>query len=413
MNSGLAKLTEKPETDPTDGQADVIANNLIGQFEDLTALARQINAFLGDGEEKVQVDNPDDAVKALRLVIMAAKAVARILRTAKVLAPSVRFLDLGVLGDLKAVQDECGLAFFAAIRAMRSLDFDKLERVMDNIGNYEDPELETLVSEWDDDDVSVLSDDTGLGTKRSGRTADKSVSSGSTMSKGSPPGSRLGVSPKQGRVNTMFRYMFGAAEDLRDAGVSMSLDRPPPGGKGTMRPRVRGRRPEVPQEVEDEDMTQAMNRGQRMAEQEEEEFQMREQGLALLTEDVERDKAQEAADNALFAQLNRRRETDLKPFKRFGVKAYDDLVNLLDQRFKDATTLLYVAYTNFNAYRQQKVLPARAADADVGNAIKTGAGMYGGFDMIQGSVSRMGGKVYKVGGSSDILYEREGLPRFL
>lgn len=419
MNSGIAKLTEKPDEDPTGGSADQIATNLISQFEDLTALCRQVNAFLGDGEEWIELDTPDDAIKALRLVIIAAKATARILRTARALAPVMRFLDLGVLGDLKAAQAECDEAMFNARRAMLSIDFSKFERVIDEIGNYEDPETESFISEWDD--MSSVGDES-LGTKRTGSTSSKTGKSGSTVSKGSPPGSKLGVGPKQGRVNTMFRYMFGAAEDLRDAGVSMSLDRPPPGGKGKPRPRGLFRGERVPtqeairvptQEDVDEDMTQSVLRGQRMAQLEEEEFQMREEGRALLQREVQRDAEQQRADEVLVDALNEERLQTIKPFKRFGIEAYHELIRLMLQAFSQALVILNAGYNNFNAYRQQKVLPAGAADADVANAVKTGSGMRGGFDMVQGSVSRMGSKVYKVGGSSDILYEREGLPRFL
>lgn len=406
MKSGIARLTEKPDTDPTGGKADVIANNLISQFEDLTALSRQITAYLGDGEEKVELDNPDEGVKALRLVIMAAKAAARILRTVKMLAPAMRFLDLGVLSDLKAVEEECTQAFFAAIRAMRSLDFAKLERVMDNIGNYQDPELETLVSDWDDDasfldDEDTLTQDTGSTVKFNRLSNKDTASTSSTVKMG-----------RQSRVNSMFGFMLGAAEDLENAG------RPARRIPATAIPRLSTLPPRRPRRASrDSELDSAIKRGAMMAQLEVgDEEELRREGLNLLAADVERNKEQEAADDALLDQLNKQKAADLKSFKRFGVGAYDRLVDLLGDRYKMAIEILYAAYENFNAYRQQKVMKAVSDAADVSNAIKTGAGFE---DMVQGTAARFYGvtphiqKIYKVGGSSDILYEREGLPRFL
>ena len=423
MKSGIAKLTERPDVDPTQGSADQLAKLLISQYEDLTALSRQIVAYMGDGSVDVEMQ-PDEAIKALKLVIIAAKLVSRIVRLAKGLTPNMRFLDLGIMGDLKAVQDECNTEFYAALRGLRSLRLPEFSpEQMDRIENYQDPELETVLSEWDDedDDLSTVGS-ISLGTKRSDNsTVSKSGStrSGNTKTKGSPPGSKLGVRPKQARVNTMFRYMFGAAEDLRDAGVSMSLDRPPPGGKGTPRPRgLRGRVPQVEQEEVDEDMTRSIARGQRMAEMEEEEDyqnRLKEEGRALLQDD---------AANMILADADREVQNAINkvqaekvPFTAFSQNAYLELVDMLQTRFMQASEMLYAGFLNFNAYREQKVLPARAADADVGNAVKTGAGMYG--DMVQGTASNFYGvtphiqNIYRVGGSSDILYRREGLPRFL
>lgn len=412
MKSGIAKLTEKPDMDPTNGSADQVANLLIAQFEDLTALSRQVTVFLGEGEKYTEITDPDAAVRALKLIILSAKVVARILRLAKALTPNMRYLDLGIMSDLKAVQEECTQAFFTAVQALKSLDLSKFtDAELAMLGSYEDPELGSALSEYDDEDLSTVGS-ISLGTKRSGSTQSKSGRSGSTKSKGSPPGSKLGVGPKQGRINTMFRYMFGAAEDLRDAGVSMSLDRPPPGGKGRPRPRMM-RAP--PQDVEDEDMTQAIERGRRIAEQEEEEFQ----ALAK-DEDSEETKAQQKTNDELERRIRRAEEERYNvPFTSFTVDAYKGVVSMLATRYLQAVEILNAGYANFNAYRQQKVLPARASDADVGNAVKTGSGMRGGFDMVQGTASNFYGvtphiqNIYRVGGSSNILYEREGLPRFL
>jgi hypothetical protein len=162
-------------------------------------------------------------------------------------------------------------------------------------------------------------------------------------------------------------------------------------------------------------MQRAIDKGAMMAQLDEED-QLRQEGLALLRADVERDKAQQEADDALAEQLNKVGTEGERPFKRFGVGAYESLVDLLTDRYKMAIDILYSAYDNFNAYRQQRVLKEVSDLADVGNAIKTGAGF---GDMIHGTAARFYGvtphiqKVYKVGGSSDILYDLEGLPRFL
>lgn len=414
MKSGVAKLTDRPDTDPTNGSADQLANLLIAQYEDLTALSRQITSYMGDGSVEAKM-TPEEAIKALKLVIIAAKLVNRILRLAKGLAPVMRFLDLGLLSDLKAVQDECTQEFFSAIRGLRSLRLPEFSpKEMDTIANYQDPELDTVLSEWDaeDDDLSSVGS-ISLGTKRtSSSTGSKSSKSGSTVSKGSFASAPVrGMGPKQGRVNTMFRYMFGAAEELARP-MGSSLDRPP--GKGKPKPRTfRGPRVPTTQEDVDEDMTRSIQRGQRMAELEEEEdlqLRLRAEGQELLQQEVRNDEQREA-DRLVDNELNKEQSKHV-PFTAFSQTAYLDLVSMLQARFVRAAEVLNAGFVNFNAYRQQRVLPAQAADADVGNAIKTGSGMYGG-DMVQGSVSRMGGKVYTVGGSSDILYKREGLPRFL
>jgi len=439
MKSGIAKMTEKPDMDPTNGSADQLANLLIVQFEDLTALSRQVTVFLGDGKKYTEFDDPELTVKALKLTILASKVVARILRLSSALAKVMRFLDLGIMSDLKAVQEESNDAFFAAMRGLRIVDLSKYtDAELQMIANVQDDELGTALSEWDveDDDLSTVgsitvgtkvNDNSTLGSKRSGSTSSKSGRSGSTKFKGSPPGSKLGrPTVKQSRVNTMFRYMFGAAEDLRNAGRTMSLDRPGK-GKGTPRPRPRGRIPQVDQEEVDEDETQsvadAVNRGRRIAEMEEEEFQARarDDGSIPDLEPTALLQEQKKTDAQIELEIKLAEEQkETVPFTRFTVDAYKGVLDLLESRYKDAIKILYAAYRNFNAYRQQRDLPARAADADVGNAVKTGSGMYGdGFYDVQGTASRFYGvtphiqKIYSVGGSSNILYEREGLPRFL
>jgi hypothetical protein len=429
MKSGILKLTDRPDMDPTNGSADQLANLLIGQLEDLTALSRQITSYMGDGSTgEIEFTNPDEAIRALKLMIVSARIVARILRLAKALAPNMRYLDLGILSDLKAVNDECKDAFTSAVNGLDALKFKNFTpQQMDTISNYQDLDFGSINSEFDDNSDIDTVGSISLGTKRTGSTADtgsKTVSSGSTISKRSPKGSKLGVplprqnqqrQPRPSRMNTMFRYMFGAAEDLRDAA---SLDRPPPGGKGTPRPRARRPRVDsgevIDAELVDEDMLRAIQRGQRMASLEEEEFQQlaREEGREVLQQAVANDE-QRQADIEVQNALDRV-EAEKVPFTAFSETAYHDLLDMTFGRFLQAEDLLFSGFNNFNAYRQQRVLPATAADADVGNAIKTGSGMCGGFNMVQGTNARMSGnKVYTIGGSSDILYRREGLPRFL
>lgn len=426
MKSGVLKLTERPDKDPTNGSADQIATLLISQYEDLTALSRQITAYMGEGDSVVIMD-ADQAIKALKLAILASKVVSRILRLSGALASVMRFLDLGLLSDLKAVKEECTTAFYSAIRGLRSVDLRSFTpEEIRRMGDFQDPELGTVLSEWDeeDDDLSTVGT-ISLGTKRSsGSTSSKSSKSGSTKSKGivSAP-----VRGTRGRVGTMFQYMFGAAEDLARP-LGTSLDRPP--GKGKPKPTPRGlfRGQRVPtqealrvptQEDVDEDMTQAVLRGQRLAELEEEEFQAlaREEGSLPELEPEEYENEEQRDTDSLVERTVRSVVPITVPFTEFGAKAYDDLVDLIEERYVKAAQILYAGFQNFNAFRQQRVLPAKAADADVGNAVKTGSG-YGG-DMVQGTASRFYGvtpqiqNVYRVGGSSNILYEREGLPRFL
>lgn len=430
MKSGVLKLTERPDKDPTNGSADQIATLLISQYEDLTALSRQITAYMGEGDSVVIMD-PDQAIKALKLAILMSKVVSRILRLSGALASVMRFLDLGLLSDLKAVKEECTTAFYSAIRGLRSLDLRSFTpEEIRRMGEFEDPELGSVLSEYDDEDDLSTIGTISLGTKRSsGSTSSKSSKSGSTKSKGTFASAPVrGPRRPKGRIGTMFQYMFGAAEDLARP-IGTSLDRPPGKGKGPPRPRGLFRGQRVPtqealrvptQEDVDEDMTQAVLRGQRIAELEEEEFQAlarEDRSLPELEPEEYENEEQRDTDRLIDRALH---SAPLRvPFTEFGAKAYDDLVDLIQERYVKAAEILYAGFQNFNAFRQQRVLPARAADADVGNAVKTGSGMYGGFNMVQGTASRFYGvtpqiqNVYRVGGSSNILYEREGLPRFL
>jgi len=440
LKSGIAKLTEKPDTDPTNGSADQLANLLIAQYEDLTALSRQVTAYMGDGTKDVEMD-PEGAIKALKLAILMSKVVSRVLRLSGALASVMRFLDLGILSDLKAVKDECTTAFYDALRGLRSLDLKSFSpQQMKAIADFQDPELGTVLSEWDeeDDDLSTVGSisigtvgSTTLGTKRSGSTSSKGSKSGSTKSKGtfaSAPVRGADTRPR-GRLGTMFQYMFGATEDLARP-MGTSLDRLPEGkGKGKGKPRPRGigrfvgqRVPtqeaiRVPtQEDVDEDMTLAVNRGQRMAELEEEEFQAlaRDDGSLSLEPEEYENEEQRDTDSLIDRTINSVQQIRV-PFTQFGAKAYEDLVDLIQERYVKSAEILYAGFQNFNAYRKQRIFPAKAPDADVSNAIKTGAGFYD----VQGTASRFYGvtphiqKIYSVGGSSNLLYEREGLPRFL
>jgi len=156
MESGIVKMTEKPARDLTNGQADVIANQLITQFEDLTALFRQIVAFFGSGEGgEIYLDQPSDGVKAMSVVIMSAKLVARIFRSTKALVPLMRYMDLGILSDLKAVQEECHQSALEAFSTIRQITFDDNLDLNDVVPQEDMNDLESFVDSYDPNEPSL------------------------------------------------------------------------------------------------------------------------------------------------------------------------------------------------------------------------------------------------------------------
>lgn len=361
MESGIVKLTEKPAKDLSDGQADVIANQLITQFEDLTALFRQIVAFFGLGEGgEIYLDQSSDVVKAMSVVIMSVKLVARIARSAKVLFPVMRYMDLGVLSDLKAVQAECHQSAVEAFATIRQINFDDNVDLNHVVLPQEDiDELDGLDSSFldsydpneptgNEEEYSMMSDPTGgLPSKQSSR--------------------RRGRPIKEGSATDLLRLANRALEDLQ---------------------------------------------------QREYERDLREEGRRILMEQNELDREQgepvdETDDTISVLTDDATPVGKVKIFKRIDRKTFETLVDMMGNKLSEAMDLLEKGYSNFNKFRQQRVLRTTKSDADVANAVKTASGMRGGFSMVQGTPSRMGGKVYRVGGSSNLLYEREGLPRFL
>jgi hypothetical protein len=156
MEQGIAQLTERPDKDITNGKADDIANLLINRFEDLVELFDRIAIYFqeiedDDYEPQVVIGEPEEAKKVLKLVIATAKLIGRIVRTAKALAPVMRFLDLGILSDLKTAQENAEQSGNVAFTYLMNINLDELQ----------DEEWRSVADEEvldeDEDDVSVLS----------------------------------------------------------------------------------------------------------------------------------------------------------------------------------------------------------------------------------------------------------------
>jgi hypothetical protein len=355
MESGIVKLTEKPDVDLTSGEADDVATRLISQFEDLTALFRQINAYFGSGEGgDIFLDQPSDIVKAFGVVIVSAKLIARILRIAKSLVPMMRYMDLGVLSDLKAVQQECHESAVEAFSTLRRLDFQNTPTVDD------ESSVSTLNEIYGDFyDEYDPNEPTGNTTVGSIEYSIQSDPTGGLPSKISSK--RRGRPPKEGSKAYLLRQANDAVRQLKQA---------------------------------------------------EEDRKAREEGLRLLLAQADLNKeegvTQDSDDISALTEDSRQGVAPLQVFKRIDISTYRRLVDMMAEKLSRAMDLLDIGYNNFNKHRNQKVF--RLQDDDVGENIKTASG----FSMVRGSRSRMsGGKVYKVGGSSALLYEREGLPRFL
>lgn len=391
MQSGIVKMTERPDEDLTGGDADVIAKSLISQFEDLTALFRQISAYFGSGESgQIFLDEASDIIKAFGVVIASSKAIARILRTAKALVPLMRYMDLGILSDLKAVQAECHESATDAFRALRIIDFSDavpLEQAESEMGDmmYEMYGSEPSYDPNEPDGATFDSDEYSI----------QSAPTGGLPSK---------VSSRRGRPIV-------------------------PGSKT--------------------DLLQQANQALRDLKRTELDRRMQEEGKRILFEQLELDRQNEvpkdemATDDVSVLTEEDRTAVDAgkQVFKKLDRRTFETLVDTMGNNLSMAMDRLEEGYRNFNKYRKQRVLRS-AKDVDVGNEIKTASGMprvmyrgqmysrdvrpgdrrateaeelakRGGFNMVQGSNARMGGRVYKVGGSTDLLYEREGLPRFL
>lgn len=156
MEQGIAQLTERPDKDITNGKADDIANLLITQFEDLNGLFDTINIYFQEIEDddynpQVVIGEPEEAKKVLKLVIATAKLIGRILRTAKLLKPVMRFLDLAILSDLKTAQANAEQSGMLSFTYLQNINLDELQ----------DDEWQSVASEEDfdedEDDASSVS----------------------------------------------------------------------------------------------------------------------------------------------------------------------------------------------------------------------------------------------------------------
>lgn len=186
MEQGIAQLTERPDKDITNGKADDIANLLITQFEDLGGLFDTINIYFQEIEDddynpQVVIGEPEEAKKVLKLVIATAKLIGRIVRTAKTLAPVMRFLDLGILSDLKTAQANAEQSSMVAFTYLLNINLDELQ---------------------DDEWASVAGEE----------VLDEDEDDASSVASSVP--SRTSSDPRQRRIDSMFNRMIQAQRDL-------------------------------------------------------------------------------------------------------------------------------------------------------------------------------------------------------
>jgi len=316
MKSGIAELTEKPDTDLTNGSADVLGTRLIAQFEDLTALFRQINAYFGSGIGEVTLTESGDIVKAMTVVILSAKAVGRIVRTVNQLYPKMRYMDLGILSDLQAVQQECFEVSQESFSILKQVDFD---------GVINDTDVPPGVMEELADDPMDGSEPS-YGSDYEPEDFEEYSIQSETSYRGRPV--------VQGSKTDLLRQANQALQDLQQ----VELDR-----------------------------------------------REREESRRLLFEQLELDRQRNVPKDEMAEDIiTQDKPMKVKLFKRIDKKTYLTLLNNIEKALKDAMDKLNLGYRQFNKYRQQRVLPAKADVADVSNAIRTGAG------------------VYRIGGSSDI-----------
>jgi hypothetical protein len=197
MEQGIAKLTERPDKDITNGKADDIANLLITQFEDLGGLFDMISIYFQEMEDdgynpQVVIGEPAEAKKVLKLVIATAKLIGRVVRTTKALAPVMRFIDLGVLSDLKTAQQNAEASGNVAFTYLLNINLDELQD-----DEWQSVAGEEVLDEDEDDASSIAS----------------SVSS---------VPSRTSSDPRQRRIDSMFNRMIKAQRDLESDSDSSS-----------------------------------------------------------------------------------------------------------------------------------------------------------------------------------------------
>jgi hypothetical protein len=266
-------------------------------------------------------------LKAVSYAIFSARTVARIYRLVNQLLPVIRYMDLGVLSDLKAAKSESDELITGALYAIGNLEFsrEELEQILkievppDTLSNYDPidddtrntPSLRTADYDqsFEDDDMSVISDISSR-SSRSRRTSRSTIS----------------------REGSLFRRLIAAYDELGSVASDSTLSTTVDGIRDS-------------EEIDPSVLSGLIRRYDNMS-----------SNISSLTGATPRDK------NQLFEQVLRR-------------------VAML---YGKASDLLDLGFQTFNAFRHQRVLPAKADVADVSNAIRTGAG------------------VYRVGGSSDI-----------
>jgi hypothetical protein len=205
MEQGISKLTERPDKDITNGKADDIANLLITQFEDFTALVQSISIYFqeieGDDDIMVVVETSDEAKKIMKMIIFLARLVGRMERTAKSLLPVMRFLDLGVLSDLKTAQKNAEEAFPRAFTYLTNINLEELDE-----------------EEWGLSQVDIDEEDDA-----------SSVAS-------SVP-SRTSGDPRQRRIDSMFNRMIQAQRELSETSSQSSATPSAPSSRSVGRRR--------------------------------------------------------------------------------------------------------------------------------------------------------------------------------
>jgi len=313
MQSGIVKLTEKPDVDVSNGSADQIAGRLITLYEDLTVTLRQMLAYAEEADKDTGI-----LLKAVSYAIVSARTVARIYRLVNQLLPVMRYMDLGILSDLKAAKSETDELITGALYAIGSIEYTTQQL---NVFLNEDP-----LADYDPPD-----DSTRYTPPQAGFDYPDDISEISSRSSRSRRTSRSTLS----REASLFNRLVAAYDELG----SVSSD-------STLSTTVDGIRDS--EEVDPSVLSKLIKRYDDMSSVSD---------ISSLT-----DAATTRNPSRLFKQV-------LQVTRRLYGRASD---------------LLDLGFQTFNAFRQQRVLSTKSDLADVGNAVRTGAG------------------VYRVGGSSDI-----------
>jgi hypothetical protein len=407
LESGIVKLTERPDQDLTNGKADDIALKLIGLFEDLTALFRQIVSNFGeyniDNLEKDGQRSKHSGSEFIKYLIFTAKVIARILRVVKALVPVMRFLDLGILSDLKAVQNECYEAAKDAFGILEQTDFEEAQREAYEAQEILDNGREAEGWEWlDDVDVDAPPvDDVDFDVPDPRALVDDTDDSslGSILSRSSRGSRTFSASP------------FGSS---RDSDTFSASPMPSSRDSATFSASPFG----SDRSVSDLTSRSGRSRKSKSSKSTSSGVRRRVDSIFGSLEDAVKGLRDTRAGNDAFGDklrigVNLERE---RKVSQLSQNTLNSILFYIEDRYNRINELLDMGYANFNQFRQQRVLPAK--EDDVGTQIKTAAGMHGG-EMVQGTASRFYGvtpqisNIYRIGGSTDILYRREGLPRFL